>query len=447
VNTVVRGAVAVAVCTGAIAAQAPAVSPADSMRTIALRDAVALAQLNAPAAVQARGLLRTSESAVRATIGSFIPDLTFSLSQTQQTGQRFDAVRNQIVSATQPWSYRAGLGSSVQLFDGGRRFAQLRANRAVVTAAEANETSEAYNIALQVKTAYASVLAARESEAAARAELQQAEAQRQTSIARVRAGVATVSDSLRSEIQVGNARLALRTAQNSVLVASASLTRLVGADSLVTARGSDTLDLAPIALDSATLAGLALTGPAVQEARLQLRAAEAGVTSARSGYLPTLQLSYSYNGQGTNPYGFSGDTTRQFLYGSALSLSLNFPIFNNFSREDQVLRARVAEDNASAQMRDARLAAQQSLIQQFGAMRTAEERIQIQQASVLAAEEDLRVQQQRYTLGASTLLDVLTSQSQLNQARAALIQARQDYRIARAQIEAIVGRDLSQSQP
>jgi outer membrane protein TolC len=41
------------------------------------------------------------------------------------------------------------------------------------------------------------------------------------------------------------------------------------------------------------------------------------------------------------------------------------------------------------------------------------------------------------------LLDLLTSQSQLNQARADLIQARQDYRIARAQIEAIIGRDLN----
>ena len=124
-------------------------------------------------------------------------------------------------------------------------------------------------------------------------------------------------------------------------------------------------------------------------------------------------------------------------------MSLNFPLFNNFSREDQVVRARVSMENADAQLRDARLAAQQSLVQQLGALRTAEERIRIQQASVLAAQEDLRVQQQRYNLGASTLLDLLTSQSQLNQARAALIQARQDYRIARAQIEAIIGRDLS----
>ena len=158
--------------------------------------------------------------------------------------------------------------------------------------------------------------------------------------------------------------------------------------------------------------------------------------------MPTVRLSYGYSGSGTDPYGFGNDSTKKFLYGSSLGLSLNFPLFNNFTREDNLLRARVAHDNSVAQLRDARLLAQQNLIQQIGALRTAETRIQIQQASIAAAMEDQRVQQQRYSLGASTLLDLLTSQSTLNQARAALIQARQDYRIARAQIEAIIGRDL-----
>jgi outer membrane protein len=61
---------------------------------------------------------------------------------------------------------------------------------------------------------------------------------------------------------------------------------------------------------------------------------------------------------------------------------------------------------------------------------------------VTAAEEDLRVQQQRYNLGASTLVELLTSQSALTTARTSLIQSRQNYRIARAQIEATIGRDL-----
>ena len=68
--------------------------------------------------------------------------------------------------------------------------------------------------------------------------------------------------------------------------------------------------------------------------------------------------------------------------------------------------------------------------------------MQVQLAAIAASDEDLRVQQQRYALGASTLLDLLTSQTQLNQARQALIQARLDGRVARAQLSSLMGREL-----
>jgi outer membrane protein len=426
---------------GAVA-QVPAVRSApDSLHPISLDEAVALAQRSNPTAVQARGQLRTASSAVRSAWGSFIPTLNASMSQNKRSSERFDQTLDRFVTSQSPWNYQAGLSTSLELFDGGRRFAELRAARADVDAAEANDVSQRFSIALQVKREYANILAARESEGAARAQLEQAEAQLRAAVARVQAGAATMSDSLRSLIQVGNARLALMTAQNNIRVASATLTRLVGTPFTVTANPADTLERLVFDVDSGALEALARRGPVVLQAEMNLRAAGAGVAAARTSYLPTIDVSYNYSGSGTEPYRFtSGD---EFRYGTSLRFSLNFPLFNNFSREDQMLRARVARDNSDAQLRDARLAAQQSFVQQFGALRTAEERIRIQQASVLAAEEDLRVMQQRYNLGASTLLDLLTSQSQLNQARADLIQARQDYRIARAQIEAIIGRDLN----
>lgn len=156
--------------------------------------------------------------------------------------------------------------------------------------------------------------------------------------------------------------------------------------------------------------------------------------------MPTITSSYSLSGNNTSD-NFdlgSGRIPKQ----TSLRLSLNYPLFNNFSREENVTRTAVAEDNAVAALRDAKLAQQQSLVQFLGAFRTAEQRVAIQLATVDAAEEDLRVQKQRYALGASVLLDLLTSQTTLDQARSALIQARYDARIAKAQVEALVGRDL-----
>lgn len=419
---------------------AQAISPADSMRSISLQEAVSLAQRNLPSAVQARGQVRTALSGVRSARGAFLPSLSTSLGQTKQAGQRFDPLRGPVTQAASPWQYSMGLNSSLEVFDGLRRWNQLKAAEAEVDAAEANVVTQRFGIALQVKREYANILAARESEAAARAQLEQAEAQLRAAVARVQAGAATMSDSLRSVIQVGNARLALLTARNSVRVASATLTRLVGTSFLVTASPVDTAALTRLTIDSTTLAHWAQQGPAVQEAELNVLAATRAERASKASYLPTISTSFSYNGNRTDEaYRFTVD---DYAYGRQFRVSLNFPLFNNFNREDAVVRARVAEDNARAQLRDTRLVAQQNLIAQVGALRSAEERIEIQQASVAAAQEDLRVQQQRYALSASTLLDLLTSQSQLNQARAALIQARQDYRIARAQIEAIVGRDL-----
>ena len=65
-----------------------------------------------------------------------------------------------------------------------------------------------------------------------------------------------------------------------------------------------------------------------------------------------------------------------------------------------------------------------------------------QQVSVRAAEEALRVNQQRYSVGVGTFVDVLTSQQNVIIARQGLISARLNYRNARAQIEATIGRDL-----
>src|SRR5438094_6529676 len=178
----------------------------------------------------------------------------------------------------------------MRVFDGGRNWSQISQSKADVGAAEANDLAQRFNVALQVKTQYYAILAARESEAAAATQLGQAQAQLQAAAARVRAGAATLSDSLRSVIQVGNARLALLTAQNNLRIASAPLTRLVAAPYPLTAAVIDTLEWRLSPLDSAQLVQLALRGPGVEQANAQLGSAQAAVRAARTPYFQTIDL-------------------------------------------------------------------------------------------------------------------------------------------------------------
>jgi outer membrane protein len=421
----------------ALAAQASADSVA---RPISLDDAVRLAQRNSPIAVQAAGNIRSNAAAVRTAYMAFIPSLNFSSGATKNGGDRFDTQGNLVPFTGAAWSYSTGVSANLQLFDGGSRLFELRAAKANVNAAESNENLQQFNVALNVKQQYYAVLAARESEAAAKTQLDQAAEALKTSSAKVAAGASTKSDSLRAVIQVGNAQLALIQARNNLNIANASLTRLVATPFVVTASPEDSSESMTLDADSTVIAGLALRGPAVRSAEENFGAARANVRGSLTAYLPTVSLNYNRGGNGLDSRFGWGDN--RYAYSETMRLSLQFPFFNQGSREEAIVRSRVAEDNAEAQLRDARFLAQQQLTQYMSLFRSAEQRVQIQLASVEAAEEDLRVQQRRYELGASTFLDVLNSQVTLNQARSALIQARFDARVAKAQIETLTGKDL-----
>ena len=413
----------------------------DSARRISLAEAIAMAQQNSPQAIAAEGVERTSKAARTSAIGAILPSATLSAGHVIQFGgaTRLNQNGEQVTVATQPTN-NTGLTLNMTLFDGGQRLYALRTAKSDIAAAEANRVAVKYNVALNVKQQYYAVLAAIESADAARLQMAQANEQFKTSVVKVRAGVATRSDSLRGVIQVGNAQLALITAQSNKEAADAALTRLVGSPVPVTADPASVQENMAALPDSARLSDLAKNGPAVQQAQANLDAAVESRKAARGSYLPSLSASYSRSGSGTDPrFGLGNDP---YTYSGRLAFSLSYPVFNNFQREEQVVRARVGEVNAQASLRDAELGAVELLTQYIGALRGASQRVAVQLASVAAAQEDVRVQQQRYNIGASTLLDLITSQAALATAEQALIQARYDYRIARAQLEALIGRDL-----
>ena len=414
----------------------------DSARKISLAEAIQMAQQNSPDAIQAEGTERTSKAAKVSAFGAILPSATLSAGHVVQLGgglTRLNQNGEEVTVAQKPTN-NTGLSLNMTLFDGGQRLYDLRTANYQIAAAEANRVAVKYNVALGVKQQYFAVLAAIESQDAADLQMAQAAEQFKASVARVRAGAATRSDSLRGVIQIGNARLAQITAASAKEAAEAALTRLVGSPVPVTADPASVQENMAALPDSAQLAVLALTGPAVQQAQANLDVAEESRKASKATYLPSLSASYSRTGSGTDPqFGFGSDP---YTYSGRLSFQLSYPIFNNFQREQQVVVAKVAEVNAQSSLRDSQLAAVSTLTQNIGAIRSASQRVAIQVASVAAAKEDVRVQQQRYNIGASVMLDLITSQAALATAEQALIQARYDYRIARAQLEALVGRDL-----
>ena len=176
--------------------------------------------------------------------------------------------------------------------------------------------------------------------------------------------------------------------------------------------------------------------PSVVAAEAAAVAAQQAYASSKSVYIPTLSLSTGYNWS-NQAASFDGGRTSWNL-----NFSLSYPIFNGFSREANVVRAEYSTRLARLQEDDARLAARQEADAALRALDTAERAIGIAQEAVAVADEDLRVTRARYEADVAIILDVITSQIAADQARVDLVNARYDYMLSRAELEAILGREL-----
>lgn len=417
-----------------IAALGLAAPAAAQMQEVTLEEAVSRALTVQPAMVQARGDAANADMQKRASYGAFLPSLTanssaFRLSQA--------SIVNGFPAAEGAYQFNSSLSVSLDLFSGFRRLARYSSAGANQDAAEAGVVNQRFQVALQTKQLFYDALAREELLRVAQAQVRRAQQQLQISVEKLRAGSATRSDSLRSTVEYGNARIAVLRAQANLAAAQANLGRQIGNEMPVRAVPDTALAGLP---DTVTLRAEVLRGaPQLQQAEAQARAAGSGVWDARAAYFPTLGASLSTSSQGlAEPWtGFDGNRNQ-----NQLRFFLSWTIFNGFQREQTNTQALVQRDVARARAADTRRQVNAQLTQQIAALATAFEQIEIARANVAAATEDLRVQSERYRVGAATILDLLTSQTALTTAEKDLVQARFDYLLARAELEALLGRAL-----
>lgn len=429
IRTNLTAVIGVVVLTGTAAAQT---------RTVTLGEAIARSNQVQPRVVQAQGTLRNADMRVKTAKGSFLPNLTATGNGQSAYSEdvRVNTESGQLQQgATQ--TLNASLSSSVELWDGFRRSNDLKAAHATSDAAEAGLRDVTFQQALTTTNQFFDALAARKLVDVRQASLRRAEEQLKISVAKLQAGSATRSDSLRSLVGVGTAQLQLVNAMSSLATAEANLGRLIGESGRAEAADDSAFYRLLAPLDTASLRNEAMaTSPSVQSADASVRAADASYKSSKSPYWPSVNLSASGSLSGRDNTNYTMLTNRQ------ISIGVNWQLFNRFTREQNIESQAVNAEIARANFDEARRTVQANLTQRSTELEAARLSIEITQRSLDAAREDLRVQQERYRVGVSTILDVLTTTEALTQAEVDLVNARFAYLRAKAAIEAIIGRSL-----
>jgi outer membrane protein TolC len=385
-----------------------------------------------PAVAQGEEAIRTARSAERVSLGAYVPSLSANSSVL-----RSNVTTSPLGGIDAPDSRSAGLAASVDLFTGGRRPAERDRTHAELSAAEAINVSQRFAVTLAAQRAYYETLRAGQLVDVAQARIAQASRSYRFAQDRVKAGTTTRSDELRAKLELTSGQQQLVAALDTLQASAYSLGRLVGANGPVGGAPPQSLEPRALSLSDSDIVRLAIdASPSVRTARASEQADLAATKSARTQYVPDLRVTGGYNWANQTPL---AGAVRP---GWALALGTSFPLFNGFQREDAVTRAQAAAEVSRVITLDVTREARADAARLISGLRFAERNIALATDAVQSAQEDLRVQSERYRAGISTELEQLQSELEVTQSQLALVAARFNYQITRAQLEALIGRTV-----
>lgn len=392
-------------------------------RPLTLLELSDLALRNHPSTRAAWADVRASEAAETIARAAYWPTLTATYSAT-----RSKQIANEGREIPRQTRYGPSASLSWMLLDFGARAGAVDQSAAEVLAAQLTRDQTLQDLLLAVESAYYARIGAEAVEDASRRSLEEARANAEAARARHEAGVATIADVYQAEAAFASATLAAQQAEGARLIASGDLAVAAGY------APDTTIGLAPWAppvdpeMPRQTVAVLmqqARTArPELLAAKASEQAADAGVRAARGRYWPTLTVT---GGVGQTEVVDRGQT-RQYNLGARVDL----PIFSGFSMQGALDEARAARDRAQADTEIVQRTVEQAVWTAWQNVRTARGNLDAARAQLRAAEQAADAVRARYKTGLSSILEVLTTEAVLAQARVTDVQAGVNWELALA---------------
>jgi outer membrane protein TolC len=248
---------------------------------------------------------------------------------------------------------------------------------------------------------------------------------------RNRVGLATIADVLQARTALSQEQLNLETTQGNLQAARGGLASALGLPANLPfdlePRG-DSIPVRAVALSVDSVINAALENrPDLAAARAEAAAAAAQIRVARSALFPSLTLGSNAARTFSQPTLFAGPS-----YG--VSLGLSIPIFNGFSRQYQLAATRAQADAFAALADQTRQQVVTQVFVSYYQLQTAGQRVATSDDLLSSALESVKVAAGRYREGVGSIIDLLTAQTALANARAQQVQSRWQWYTSLAQL-------------
>ncbi|MEP6573660.1 MAG: TolC family protein [Gemmatimonadota bacterium] len=399
---------------------------ASRIQSLSLTDVLDVALRNNPTTQSAWANARAAAAAYGAAHGAYFPTIDASVDMT-----RLKTVASQGRQAVQQTLYSPAVTFSWLLLDLGGRSGVIEESRQALISADFNHNAVLQNVVLQVESAYFAYAANLSLLTAERTAREEAAAGLAAAQARHDAGLATIADVLQARTALSQADLALETTEGQVQTTRGGLAVSMGLPATLpyeisTAPQGPAIGAVADSVETLVAQAVRLR-PDLAAAYARERQAAARVGELRAQRLPSLSLSGNTGYQYIPSRNVSGTTY-------TVTLGVAIPLFSGFTREYNQQEAKALAEAAAA---DTRSLQQQVIFQVFSAyyaLQTSARRVHTSETLFASAQQSQQVALARYKAGVGTVLDLLTAQTALANARAQQVQARLDWSTALAQL-------------
>ena len=307
------------------------------------------------------------------------------------------------------------------VFDFGARSGAIEAAKANLLGADFAFNDTHRTIIFQVTTAYYQLLNQIGQEAAANASLQNARAVQEDAEDRLTNGLAAKPDVLEATAATAQAEYDLQAVVGAEEIARGNLATLLQLPPETHIQVQDINDLSPpkdlMEPEDQAVARAFEQRPDLKEQITRLHAATAEIKQARSAYFPT--LGFSGDGGTVRQYGQQELLTPAYAGGEVwnVSLQLKWTLFDGGRREHQIAQAKAETSAAQANIDSLQDEIANEVWAAYSNVKTAQRQRQAAMALLASADQSYAAALESYKDGVRNLLDLVSSQKALAQAR------------------------------
>jgi outer membrane protein len=396
-----------------------------SQKLLTLDDAITIAQNQNSNIVKSTNSLATFQAGIKNAYGNLIPTLSLGgsfgwqrVTNSERTTE-IDSMGNQITTGPSQYDSRywsVSAGGNVTLFNGLSNLAQISKSKSDFESAKLTLEKLKQDITLQTITYYTQIISYQKLLNFQDENLKYNEGLLQQIKEKFDLKIVPINDVYSQEAQTANAKVAYLQAKNNLEIAKINLLDYLAIDVSQNyqfdSTASNIKDSALVRSNIDSLYQYALNNRTDYQSMIyELESSQHQLTIARGGLFPNLSANYGFGSSFNDPTNIFNQKVYSF------GLSLNIPIFSNWSTENAIQSADVQIQNSSEDLKILELNIKSQVKTANLNLQTIKQQLDASEAALNASRESWKIETETYNLGAATYLDLQLSYNNYLQAQ------------------------------